>query len=308
MMEMGGRYGMMNKIMECVPNFSEGRDKEKIEKIADAFRGKEGVKMLDYSSDADHNRSVITVVGEPEPLKHAVIDAIGRAVELIDLTHHKGQHPRIGAVDVVPFIPIRNVTMEETIALSKAVALSVGEQFRLPVFLYEKSASAPHRENLASVRKGEFEGLAEKMQLPEWQADFGPSEPHPTAGAVAVGARMPLVAYNVNLGTDNLEIATAIAKKVRHVGGGLRFCKAMGVALHDRGITQVSMNLTDYTKTAIYRAHEMVRMEAKRYGVPVVGGEVIGLVPMAALVDSAAYYLGLENFSINQLLEVKLME
>jgi glutamate formiminotransferase len=264
--------------------------------------------MLDYSSDADHNRSVITVVGEPEPLKHAVIDAIGRAVELIDLTHHKGQHPRIGAVDVVPFIPIRNVTMEETIALSKAVALSVGEQFRLPVFLYEKSASAPHRENLASVRKGEFEGLAEKMQLPEWQADFGPSEPHPTAGAVAVGARMPLVAYNVNLGTDNLEIATAIAKKVRHVGGGLRFCKAMGVALHDRGITQVSMNLTDYTKTAIYRAHEMVRMEAKRYGVPVVGGEVIGLVPMAALVESAAYYLGLENFSINQLLEVKLME
>jgi glutamate formiminotransferase len=146
------------------------------------------------------------------------------------------------------------------------------------------------------------------MQLPEWQADFGPSEPHPTAGAVAVGARMPLVAYNVNLGTDNLEIATAIAKKVRHVGGGLRFCKAMGVALHDRGITQVSMNLTDYTKTAIYRAHEMVRMEAKRYGVPVVGGEVIGLVPMAALVESAAYYLGLENFSINQLLEVKLME
>jgi len=298
----------MNKIMECVPNFSEGRDKEKIEKIADAFRGKEGVKLLDYSSDADHNRSVITVVGEPEPLKLAVIDAIGRAVELIDLTQHKGQHPRMGAVDVVPFIPIRNVTMEEAIALSKEVALSVGERFRLPVFLYEKSASAPHRENLASVRKGEFEGLAEKMQLSEWQADFGPAEPHPTAGAVAVGARMPLVAYNVNLGTDNLEIATAIAKKVRHVSGGLRFCKAMGVSLHERGITQVSMNLTDYTKTAIYRAHEMVRMEAKRYGVSVVGGEVIGLVPMEALVDSAAYYLGLENFSINQVLEAKLME
>lgn len=298
----------MNKIMECVPNFSEGRDKEKIEQIADAFRGKEGVKMLDYSSDGDHNRSVITVVGEPEPLKHAVIDAIGRAVELIDLTRHKGQHPRIGAVDVVPFIPIRNVTMEETIALSKEVAQTAAEKYHLPVFLYEKSASAPYRENLASVRKGAFEGLAGKMQLPEWQPDFGPAEPHPTAGAVAMGARMPLVAYNINLGTGDLKIANAIAGKVRHVGGGLRFCKAMGISLHDRGITQVSMNLTDYTKTAIYRAHELVRIEAQRYGVPVVGAEVIGLVPMAALIDSAAYYLGLENFSINQVLEAKLME
>ena len=298
----------MNKIMECVPNFSEGRDKEKIEQIADAFREKEGVKLLDYSSDVDHNRSVITVVGEPEPLKQALLDAIGRAVELIDLTRHKGQHPRIGAVDVVPFIPIRNVTMEETIELSKAVAQIAAEKYHLPVFLYEKSATAPHRENLASVRKGEFEGLAGKMQLPEWQPDFGPVEPHSTAGAVAMGARMPLVAYNVNLGTSDLEIANAIAGKVRHMGGGLRFCKAMGISLHDRGITQVSMNLTDYTKTAIYRAHEMVRMEAKRYGVPVVGGEVIGLVPLAALVDAAAYYLGLENFSINQVLEVKLME
>lgn len=298
----------MNKIMECVPNFSEGRDKAKIEKIADAFRGKEGVKLLDYSSDADHNRSVITVVGEPEPLKEAVIDAIGRAVEWIDLTQHKGQHPRMGAVDVVPFIPIKNVTMEEAIACSKEVAEAAAEKYQLPVFLYEKSAMAPHRENLASVRKGEFEGLTEKMKLQEWQADFGPSSPHPTAGAVAVGARMPLIAYNVNLGTDNREIADAIAKKVRHIGGGLRFCKAMGVTLRERGITQVSMNLTDYTRTAIYQAHEMVRMEAQRYGVPVVGGEVIGLVPMAALVDSAAYYLGLENFSISQVLEAKLME
>jgi len=298
----------MNKIMECVPNFSEGRDKAKVEKITDAFRGKEGVKLLDYSSDTDHNRSVITVVGEPEPLKRAVIKAIGIAVELIDLTQHKGQHPRMGAVDVVPFIPIKNVTMEEAIACSKEVAVTVAEKYHLPVFLYEKSATAPHRENLASVRKGEFEGLTEKMKLPEWQVDYGPSLPHPTAGAVAVGARMPLIAYNVNLGTDNWEIADAIAKKVRHIGGGLRYCKAMGVTLRERGITQVSMNLTDYTRTAIYRAHEMVRIEAQRYGVPVVGGEVIGLVPMAALVDAAAYYLGLENFSINQVLEAKLME
>lgn len=298
----------MNRIVECVPNFSEGRDRQKVEKIADAFRGKKGIKLLDYSSDEDHNRSVFTVVGEPEALKNAVIEAIGSAVELIDLTRHQGQHPRMGAVDVVPFIPIKNVTMEEAIALSKEVAERVGERYNLPVYQYEKSASAPHRENLASVRKGEFEGLAEKMKRPEWHPDFGPAEPHPTAGAVAIGARMPLVAYNVNLGTDNLEIATAISKKVRHVGGGLRFCKAMGVALEDRGITQVSMNLTDYTKTAIYRAHELVRVEAKRYGVPVVGAEVIGLVPLEALVDTAAYYLGLENFSIDQVLEAQLME
>ena len=298
----------MNRIMECVPNFSEGRDKAKVEQIADAFRGKEGVKLLDYSSDADHNRSVITVIGEPEALKPAVIDAVGRAVELIDLTQNSGQHPRMGAVDVVPFIPIRNVTMEEAVALSKEVAQAVGEQFQLPVFLYEKSATAINRENLATVRKGEFEGLHEKMLLPEWVPDFGPYAPHPTAGAVAVGARMPLVAYNVNLGTDNLEIATAIAKKVRFVGGGLRYCKAMGVTLEERGITQVSMNLTDYTKTAIYRAHELVRIEAQRYGVSVVGAEVIGLVPMEALVDAAAYYLGLENFSMSQVLEAKLME
>lgn len=298
----------MNRIMECVPNFSEGRDKNKIEKIVDAFRGKEDVKLLDYSSDADHNRSVITVAGKPEALKKAVIEAISKAVELIDLTQHQGQHPRMGAVDVVPFIPIKNVTMAEAVALSREVAQTVGEQFHLPVYLYEQSATAPHRENLAAVRKGEFEGLTEKMKLPEWKPDFGPAERHPTAGAVTMGARMPLVAYNVNLGTDNLEIAIAIAKKVRYIGGGLRYCKAMGVALEERGITQVSMNLTDFTRTAIYRAHELVRMEAKRYGVPVVGAEVIGLVPMEALAETAAYYLGLESFSMQQVLEAKLME
>ncbi|MGI6048999.1 MAG: glutamate formimidoyltransferase [Petrimonas sp.] len=298
----------MNKIMECVPNFSEGRDKQKVEKIVDSFRGKDNVKLLDYSSDADHNRSVVTVVGEPEALKAAVIEAIGKAVELIDMTQHQGQHPRMGAVDVVPFIPIKEVTVEDAVALSKEVAEEVAKKYNLPVFLYEKSASAPHRENLAAIRKGEFEGMAEKIKQPEWQPNFGPAERHATAGTVAIGARMPLVAYNVNLGTDNLEIATAIAKKVRFVGGGLRFCKGMGVALEERGITQVSMNLTDYTKTAIYRAHELVRVEANRYGVPIVGAEIIGLVPMEALVDTAAYYLGLENFSMSQVLEAKLME
>ncbi|CAK7049659.1 MAG: Glutamate formimidoyltransferase [Petrimonas sp.] len=294
--------------MECVPNFSEGRDKEKIEKIVECFRAKKNVKLLDYSNDEDHNRLVVTVIGEPEPLKKSVVDAIGKAVELIDMNQHSGQHPRMGAVDVVPFIPIKNVTPEEAVSFSKEVAQTVAKRYNLPVFLYEKSASAPHRENLANIRKGEFEGMAEKIKKDDWKPDFGPAERHPTAGAVAVGVRMPLVAYNVNLGTDNLEIAQSIAKKVRFIGGGLRFCKGMGVALEERGITQVSMNLTDYTKTAIYRAHELVRIEANRYGVPVIGAEIVGLVPLEALVDTAAYYLGLENFSLNQVLETKLME
>ncbi|WP_436417290.1 glutamate formimidoyltransferase [Petrimonas sulfuriphila] len=298
----------MNKIMECVPNFSEGCDKEKIEKIVECFRAKENVKLLDYSRDEDHNRLVVTVLGEPEELKNAVIQAVGKAVELIDMNQHRGQHPRMGAVDVVPFIPIKNVTSEDAVALSKEVAQAVAERYNLPVFLYEKSASAPHRENLANIRKGEFEGMAEKIKKEEWKPDFGPAERHSTAGAVAVGARMPLVAYNVNLGTGNLEIAQAIAKKVRFIGGGLRFCRGMGVALEERGITQVSMNLTDYTKTAIYRAHELVRIEANRYGVPIIGAEIVGLVPLEALVDTAAYYLGLENFSLSQVLETKLME
>ena len=297
-----------NKIVECVPNFSEGRDLEKVEKIAGAFRTKEGVKLLDYSTDKDHNRMVVTVVGEPDALKKAVIEAIGIAVENIDLNQHKGQHPRMGAVDVVPFIPIRNVSMDEAIAMSKEVAKEVADRYGLPVFLYEKAASAPHRENLAAIRKGEFEGLKDKMTLPEWKPDFGPEQPHPTAGAVVIGARMPLVAYNVNLNTNKLEIADAIAKKVRFLGGGLRFCKAMGVELADRGIVQVSMNLTDFTKTAIYRAHELVRIEANRYGVTIVGAEIVGLVPMDALIDTAAYYLGLENFSTKQVLETHLME
>lgn len=214
----------------------------------------------------------------------------------------------MGAVDVVPFIPIKGCTMDDAIALSKEVGARVAETYGLPVFLYEKSASAPYRENLAAIRKGEFEGMAEKIHQPEWHPDFGPAERHPTAGTVAIGARMPLVAYNINLDTPNLEIAHGIAKKVRFIGGGLRFCKAMGVELKERGITQVSMNLTDYTKTAIYRAHEMVRFEARRYGVNIVGSEIIGLVPMEALIDTAAYYLGLENFSMQQVLESRIME
>jgi glutamate formimidoyltransferase len=294
--------------MECVPNFSEGRDLGKIEKIIEPFRARQGVKLLDYSNDEDHNRLVVTVVGEPEALKAALLEAVGQAVALIDLNRHSGQHPRMGAVDVIPFIPIKGCTMDEAIALSKEVGEQIATLYQVPVFLYEKSATAPHRENLAAVRKGEFEGMAEKIKLAEWQPDFGPAERHPTAGTVAVGARMPLVAYNVNLGTADLNIASDIARKIRFIGGGLRYCKAMGVELKERGIVQVSINMTDYTRTALYRAFELVKIEARRYGVAVVGSEIIGLVPMEALIDTASFYLGLENFSMNQVLEARIME
>lgn len=297
-----------NKIIECVPNFSEGRDLQKIDQIVAPFRAKEGVKLLDYSNDEDHNRLVVTVVGEPEPLKAAVIEAVGVAVHLIDLNKHSGQHPRMGAVDVIPFIPIKNATMEECIELSKEVGAAVAGQYALPVFLYEKSASAPHRENLAAIRKGEFEGMAEKIHQPEWHPDFGPADRHATAGTVAIGARMPLVAFNINLSTNSMDIATKIAKNIRHINGGLRFVKAMGVELTERGIVQVSINMTDYTRTALYRAFELVRIEARRYGVSIVGSEIIGLVPMEALIDTASYYLGLENFSMQQVLESRIME
>lgn len=298
----------MYKIIECVPNFSEGRDLGKLEKILDCFRGKEGVKLLDFSSDHDHNRTVVTVLGEPEPLKQAVVAAMGVASKVIDLRSHRGEHPRMGATDVVPFIPIKNATMEECIVLAKEVAAAAAEQFGIPCFLYEKAASNPGRENLATVRKGQFEGMVEKLAQPEWKPDFGPNAPHPSAGVTAVGARMPLVAFNVNLNTTKFEIADAIAKKVRFIGGGLRYCKAIGIDLADKGMMQVSMNMTDYTKTSLYRSYEMIAMEAKRYGVTIAGSEIVGLVPMDALVDVAVYYMGIADFKIDQVLETRLME
>lgn len=291
--------------MECVPNYSEGRDLVKFEKIVDAFRGREGVKLLDYSSDKDHNRSVITVIGEPEALAEAVIDSIGRAVELIDLTQHEGQHPRMGVADVVPFIPIRGCSIEDADRIAKYVAKTVGEKFGYPSFLYEYSASAPHRANLADVRRGQFEGLAEKMRDPLWQPDFGPRHPHPTAGAGAIGAREALIAYNINLDTSNVEIAKAIARRVRHINGGFRYVKAMGVLLRDRNVAQVSMNLVNYNGTAVYQVFEAVKSEARRYGVNVIGSELIGLVPMKALLDCAEYYLQIENFSMDKVLEAR---
>ena len=317
----------MEKIIECVPNFSvsEAKDKKTFDAIIDCFRDVEGVKLLDYSSDADHNRSVVTVIGEPEPLKEVMVTAIGTAVKLIDMTKHVGQHPRMGCVDVVPFIPIRGTTVEEADALAKEVATEAAEKFGQPFFLYEDSAKGlKHSANLATIRKGQFEGMAEKIAAdPEtWTPDIGPSTIHPTGGATVIGARMPLIAYNINLSTSSVEIAQKITDKIRNIKGGFKYCKAMGVLLENKedpskNVAQVSMNLTNYTKTSIYTVFETVRMEARRYGVNVMGSEIIGLVPLQALVDCAAYYLGLNNleesncgfetkFTTDQVLETRL--
>ncbi len=298
----------MSKLIECVPNFSEGRNKPVIEKIVDEVRKTEGVKLLDYSSDEDHNRTVVTMVGSPEGIELAAFNLAKRASELIDMSIHQGGHPRMGATDVVPFIPISDVIMEECIEIAKRVGKRIGEELNIPVYLYEDAASTVNRKNLAEVRKGQYEGFFDKIKKDEWKPDYGPIQMNVKSGCTAVGARVPLVAFNVNLGTNNLEIADSIAKKVRFIGGGLRFVKAMGVKLEDRGIVQVSMNLVNYEKTAVYRAYEMVKMEANRYGVNVVGSEVIGLLPMKALIDTAEYYLQIENFSMDQILEKRVAE
>ena len=297
----------MAKLVECVPNFSEGRDKDIIETIVDEVKKIESVKLLDYSSDEDHNRSVVTMIGDPKDVKKAVLALAKKAIELIDMTKHHGAHPRMGAVDVIPFTPVSEVTMDECVELANEVAKEIGE-LGVPVYLYEDAATKPERQNLAKVRKGQYEGFFEKIKEVEWKPDYGPQEMNAKSGCTAIGARVSLVAFNVNLATDNVEIASAIAKKVRFIGGGLRFVKAIGLKLEERNIVQVSMNLVNYEKTSVYEAFEMIKMEAKRYGVSVVGSEVIGTVPMKALLDCAEYYLQVENFDINQILEKRLLD
>lgn len=296
----------MHKWIQCIPNFSEGRDTEKIEQILDVFRGKKGLKLLDYSSDIDHNRSVVTLLGEPEVLKEAMVEAIGVAIEVIDMRKHKGQHPRMGCVDVIPFVPIKNTTIEEADKLAKDVARIASEKYNYPFFLYEYSATQDNRIRLEHIRKGEFENMVEKMQKDSWKPDYGPQTIHITGGVTAIGAREPLIAYNIKLGTNDLEIANKIAREVRHLNGGLRYCKAMGVELKERGIVEVSMNLTDYKQTKLYQVFEMVKMECARYGVSVLGSEIIGMVPLMALSECATYYLGLEDFDIERIIETHL--
>ena len=297
----------MRKLMECVPNFSEGRDQVLVEKIIDEVRKIEGITILDYSSDKDHNRTVLTMIGSPEKIKEAAINTARKAAELIDMSKHEGAHPRMGATDVIPFTPVSNITIEECKEVASEVAAEIGS-WGIPVYMYEDSATKPERQNLAKVRKGQYEGFFDKIKEEEWKPDFGPQEMNVKSGCTAVGARVALVAFNINLDTPDVEIANAIAKKVRHIGGGLRFVKGIGLKLEERNQTQVSMNLVNYEKTSVYQAFEMVKMEARRYGVNVIGSEVIGTIPMKSLLDVAEYYLQIENFSIDQILEKRLLD
>ncbi|NLV87762.1 MAG: glutamate formimidoyltransferase [Tissierellia bacterium] len=298
----------MARIIQCVPNFSEGRNKEVVEKIVDEIRKADEVKLLDYSMDKDHNRTVVTFIGEPEKVIEAAFNACKVASQLIDMRNHTGEHPRMGATDVIPLIPISDVTMEECVELSKRLGKRIGEELGISVYLYEKSATSPSRENLADVRRGQYEGMAEKLKQEGWEPDFGPRELNVRAGVTAVGARMPLVAFNVNLATDDINIARNIAKAIRASSGGFKYCKALGIEIKERNIVQVTMNMVDYTKTPLYRVFDVIEREAKRYGVNVIGSEIIGLVPMAAMIDVADYYLRLENFDYSQILEKRMME
>jgi glutamate formiminotransferase len=292
--------------IECIPNVSEGRRPEVVERLAAAIRAVPGVRLLDHSSDASHNRSVFTLAGDAEPLRRAVLALFEQATASIDLRSHQGEHPRLGAVDVVPFVPIEGATMEDCVTLAKQVGSDVAQRFGIPVFLYEDASRNPLRKNLEDIRRGEFEGLTQKMASPDWAPDFGPARPHPSAGASVIGARMPLIAYNINLDTDRLDVAKKIAAAIRHSSGGLRHVKAMGVKIEDRNLAQVSMNLTNYQKTPIFRVFEMVKREAERYGVSVLESEVVGLIPSAALISAAEFYMQLDRFSEKQILENKL--
>ena len=295
-------------VIECVPNVSEGRRSDVVARMADAIRAVRGVRLLDFSSDASHNRSVFTLAGDAAGVEAAVMALFERAIADIDLRTHRGEHPRMGAVDVVPFVPIEGVTMDECVALAKRVGAAVVERFKIPVYLYEEASTNPARKNLEDIRRGEFEGLAAKMATQGWAPDFGPREPHPSAGAAVIGARMALIAYNINLATDRLDVAKKIAAAIRQSSGGYRYVKAAGFKLEDRGIVQVSMNLTNYEKTPIFRVFETVKREAARYGVSILESEIVGLIPSAALASAAEFYLQLEGFKPDQVLENKLRQ
>jgi glutamate formiminotransferase / formiminotetrahydrofolate cyclodeaminase len=297
----------MNSIVECVPNFSEGRDRSIVERIIDAILAVPGLCLMDVEMDGDHNRSVVTFVGQKEKVGEGALHAIGQAAALIDLTRHHGSHPRIGATDVVPFIPVRNVTLEECVAIARFVGEEAARRYGIPIYLYEAAATRPERVHLENIRKGQFEGLREEIaQSPERHPDFGAAQIHPTAGATVVGARKFLIAYNINLNTPDVSIAKEIAKRVRQSGGGLPCVKAMGVDLKSRGLAQVSMNLTDYEQTPISRAFEMVKQEAELFGADISGSEVVGLMPQAALDSAAQHYLQIENFRPEMIFENRL--
>ncbi|HEQ4641559.1 TPA: glutamate formimidoyltransferase [Streptococcus pyogenes] len=298
----------MAKIVECIPNFSEGQNQAVIDGLVATAKSIPGVTLLDYSSDASHNRSVFTLVGDDQSIQEAAFQLVKYASENIDMTKHHGEHPRMGATDVCPFVPIKDITTQECVEISKQVAERINRELGIPIFLYEDSATRPERQNLAKVRKGQFEGMPEKLLEEDWAPDYGDRKIHPTAGVTAVGARMPLVAFNVNLDTDNIDIAHKIAKIIRGSGGGYKYCKAIGVMLEDRHIAQVSMNMVNFEECSLYRTFETIKFEARRYGVNVIGSEVIGLAPAKALIDVAEYYLQVEDFDYNkQVLENHLL-
>ena len=296
------------KIVECVPNFSEGRRPEVVQEIIEAATAVSGVKLLDQSSDASHNRSVVTFVGTPEAVKQAAFNAAQKAAELIDMEDHSGEHPRMGATDVIPLIPISGVSMEECIALARELGEEIGEKLEIPIYLYEDAATSPERKNLAAVRRGEYEGLKKAIEEPERKPDFGPARMHPTAGATAVSARPPLIAYNINLDTDDVKIARKIAGSIRGSGGGYPSIKALGVLIEETGFAQVTINVCNYKQVSLARVFETVKNEASRYGVGISSSEIVGLLPMEALLDAAAFYLRLQDFHPGQVLEKRLAE
>jgi len=295
------------KALMCVPNISEGTDLSVVEQVVDTVRNAPGVMLLDYSSDADHNRSVISYIGRPESVVTATKNLVKTALELIDMTKHKGSHPRQGAVDVVPFVPIRGIREDEAVKIARNFGRYVGKELGVPVYFYEDAATRPERQNLVKVRKGQYEALAEKIKDPQWAPDEGPAEFVPQSGSMQVSSRFPLVALNINLATTNLEIAQSIAESVRFINGGFRFVRAIGLSLEKEGLVQVSMNLVHYQKTPIPMVMEAVKREAQRYGVNVVGSELVGPVPLDAMGQVLSYYLQAHNFSMDQIIENSLI-
>src|ERR1700732_114922 len=297
----------MKRLIECVPNFSEGRDPAKVEAIVASMSAVAGVWVLDREMDVDHNRCVVTLAGEPEAVAEAALRGVGKAMELIDLNHHTGAHPRVGAADVIPFIPVHGVTIEDCVALARRVGNEIWARYRIPVFFYEAAATRPERTNLENVRRGQFEGLRDELKRNhDRQPDIGEPKLHPTAGVTVVGARKFLIAYNVNLNTPDVGIANKIAKAIRFSSGGLRYVKSMGVELKARNLAQVSINLTDFEQTPMHRVYEMVKREAARYGAIPVGSEIVGLIPKKAIEMAADYFLQAENFSPEQIFENRL--
>jgi glutamate formiminotransferase len=290
----------MSKIVQCVPNFSEGRDLQKIEEIVSVLKNKEGFNLVSYEPDGDYNRTVVTLLGDPLKIIEAVVEFTGKVLDLVDMNHQTGEHPRMGAVDVIPFIPISGVTMEECVEYANIIAKKINDQFNIPIFMYAEAANETKRVKLPNIRKGEFEGMKEKIQDPKWAPDYGQPVIHPTFGVIGVGARIPLVAFNIDLDTTDTKITGNIAKAIRGSNGGFKHIQAGPVFLDARGHTQVTMNILDYKQNPLYRIVETVKMEAKRYGVTVTGSEIVGLIPKGAIVNSLKYYFDVNNIEWNK--------